>query len=275
MPKPDNKTDITFLGATPYERLKTLMNRLRTECPWDSQQSFDTIAPYTIEEAYEVSDAIEHKDMNALKEELGDLLFQVLFHSIMAAEIDAFDLDDVCDSLTRKMVERHPYIFKYHASENTNEQTISWENIKAKERQNKGYQSLLDDVALALPALMRAEKLQKRAASVGFDWPDLSGVFAKIDEETHEVIQALTMNDQDALEDEIGDLIFAVTNLARKTSIDPEKALRRTNQKFYDRFRYIEKVAQANGQKVEELSLDEMEALWQAAKSHNLRKNYS
>jgi len=260
MPKPDNKTDITFLGATPYERLKALMNRLRTECPWDSQQSFDTIAPYTIEEAYEVSDA---------------LLFQVLFHSIMAAEIDAFDLDDVCDSLTRKMVERHPYIFKYHASENTNEQTISWENIKAKERQNKGYQSLLDDVALALPALMRAEKLQKRAASVGFDWPDLSGVFAKIDEETHEVTQALTMNDQDALEDEIGDLIFAVTNLARKTSIDPEKALRRTNKKFYDRFRYIEKVAQANGQKVEELSLDEMEALWQAAKSHNLRKNYS
>ncbi len=275
MPKPDNKTDITFLGATPYERLKALMNRLRTECPWDSQQSFDTIAPYTIEEAYEVSDAIEHKDMNALKEELGDLLFQVLFHSIMASEIDAFDLDDVCDSLTRKMVERHPYIFKHHASENTNEQTISWENIKAKERQNKGYQSLLDDVALALPALMRAEKLQKRAASVGFDWPDLSGVFAKIDEETHEVTQALTMNDQDALEDEIGDLIFAVTNLARKTSIDPEKALRRTNQKFYDRFRYIEKVAQANGQKVEELSLDEMEALWQAAKSHNLRKNYS
>jgi len=258
MPKPDNKTDITFLGATPYERLKALMNRLRTECPWDSQQSFDTIAPYTIEEAYEVSDAIDHKDMNALKEELGDLLFQVLFHSIMAAEIDAFDLDDVCDSLTRKMVERH-----------------SWENIKAKERQNKGYQSLLDDVALALPALMRAEKLQKRAASVGFDWPDLSGVFAKIDEETHEVTQALTMNDQDALEDEIGDLIFAVTNLARKTSIDPEKALRRTNQKFYDRFRYIEKVAQANGQKVEELSLDEMEALWQASKSHNLRKNYS
>jgi len=112
MPKPDNKTDITFLGATPYERLKALMNRLRTECPWDSQQSFDTIAPYTIEEAYEVSDAIEHKDMNALKEELGDLLFQVLFHSIMASEIDAFDLDDVCDSLTRKMVERHPYIFK-------------------------------------------------------------------------------------------------------------------------------------------------------------------
>jgi len=261
------QTDITFLGDTPYKRLKALMSRLRADCPWDSQQSFETIAPYTIEEAYEVSDAIERKDIGALKEELGDLLFQVLFHAKMASETNAFNLDDVSDDLTRKMVDRHPHIF---GQADKIVQTKSWEAMKADERKSKGHDSLLDDVALALPALMRAEKLQKRAARVGFDWPDLSGVFAKIEEETIEVMQAIKMKDQDALEDEIGDLIFAVTNLARKTGIDPEKALRRTNKKFSDRFRYIETQAKADGQDVADLSLDKMETLWQAAKP-NLR----
>jgi len=242
------------------------MQRLRQECPWDSQQSFETIAPYTIEEAYEVSDAINRKNMAGLKEELGDLLFQVLFHAEIASEKSGgFNLDEVSDALVRKMVDRHPHIF---AKSDTSPQTISWEMIKAEERKSKGHESLLDDVALALPALMRAEKLQKRAARVGFDWPDLEGVFAKITEETQEVEEAIRLANQDAIEDEIGDLIFAVTNLARKTDIDPEKALRRTNEKFSKRFRYIEAQAKAQNRDVKDLSLDEIEALWKAAKSH-------
>jgi len=260
------KTDISFLGPTPYERIKALMQRLRQDCPWDSQQSFDTIAPYTIEEAYEVADTINRKDMTGLKEELGDLLFQVLFHAEMASEVSGgFNLDEVSDALVRKMVDRHPHIF---AKSDTAIQAPSWEMIKAEERKSKGHESLLDDVALALPALMRAEKLQKRAARVGFDWPDLQGVFAKITEEIHEVTEAIETKNQDAIEDEIGDLIFAVTNLARKTGVDPEKALRRTNEKFSKRFKYIEDQAKTQNRDVKDLSLEEMEALWQAAKSH-------
>ena len=270
MPKA-SLTDITFLGNTPYERLKALMQRLRQECPWDSQQTFQTIAPYTIEEAYEVSDAINRSDMKGLKEELGDLLFQVLFHAQMASEEQGgYNLDDVSDNLVRKMVVRHPHVFPNSMQ---NSQSIyakgpqkSWESIKAEERKAKGQVGLLDDVALALPALMRAEKLQKRAASVGFDWPDLTGVFDKISEETQEVTDAIKSQDQDAIEDEIGDLLFAVTNLARKTGVDSEKALRRTNTKFSNRFRYIETKAKDNGRAMEEMNLDEMETLWQKAK---------
>ena len=190
--------------------------------------------------------------------------FQVLFHAEMASEDkDGFDLDEVSDSLVRKMVDRHPHVF--NSSEKAAPQ-LSWEALKAKERKSKGHDSLLDDVALALPALMRAEKLQKRAARVGFDWPSLEGVFAKISEETQEVIEAIETDNKDAIEDEIGDLIFAVTNLARKTGIDPEKALRRTNDKFSKRFKYIEAQAKVKGNDISELSLDEMEAMWQAAK---------
>ena len=247
------------------------MQRLRQECPWDSQQTFQTIAPYTIEEAYEVSDAINRSDMKGLKEELGDLLFQVLFHAQMASEEQGgYNLDDVSDNLVRKMVDRHPHVFpnsmKYSQSINAKGPQKSWESIKAEERKAKGQVGLLDDVALALPALMRAEKLQKRAASVGFDWPDLTGVFDKISEETQEVTDAIKSQDQDAIEDEIGDLLFAVTNLARKTGVDSEKALRRTNTKFSNRFRYIETKAKDNGRAMEEMNLDEMETLWQKAK---------
>ena len=261
----DSQTDISFLGNTPYQRLKALMKHLRQDCPWDSQQSFKTIAPYTIEEAYEVSDAINRNDMNGLREELGDLLFQVLFHAEMASEDkDGFNLDEVSDALVRKMVDRHPHVF--NSADSADTPKLSWEALKAKERKSKGHNSLLDDVALALPALMRAEKLQKRAARVGFDWPNLDGVFAKITEETQEVTEAIDAGDKDAIEDEIGDLIFAVTNLARKTGIGPEKALRRTNDKFSKRFKYIETQAKAEGKDISELSLDEMEVMWQAAK---------
>ena len=261
-------TDITFLGETPYKRLKALMTRLRKDCPWDSQQSFETIAPYTIEEAYEVSDAIERADMKGLREELGDLLFQVLFHAEIASENnEGFNLDDVSDALVRKMVDRHPHVFTELEKDGAKIETPSWEALKAAERKAKGYDSLLDDVPNALPALMRAEKLQKRAARVGFDWPDIEGVFAKISEETNEVSDAIESGEQDAIEDEIGDLIFAVTNLARKTGIDPEKALRRTNVKFSKRFKFIEAEAKAQGRAVSHMDLDEMEALWQAAKN--------
>jgi len=260
------KTDISFLGETPIERLKTLMVKLRAGCPWDAEQTFESIAPYTIEEAYEVSEAIDRKDMVSLREELGDLLFQVIFQTKISSEIAGFDFDDVCDDLTRKMVERHPHVFEFTDNRTSKEQTVSWEETKAAERKAKGHKSLLDDVPLALPELMRAEKLQKRAARVGFDWPNLDGVIDKITEEATEVAEAAATQDPDAIEDEIGDLLFAVTNLARKLEVDPELALRRTNAKFTARFKYIENTASVTSRDINKMSLDEMEALWQEAK---------
>ncbi|MEP3891817.1 MAG: nucleoside triphosphate pyrophosphohydrolase [Hellea sp.] len=259
-------TDISFLGDTPIARLKSLMDQLRTGCPWDAEQTFESIAPYTIEEAYEVSEAIDRQDMVSLREELGDLLFQVIFQTKISSEIAGFDFDDVCDDLTRKMVDRHPHVFEFTDDRTSQEQTVSWEEVKAAERKAKGHTSLLDDVPLALPELMRAAKLQKRAARVGFDWPNLDGVLDKIVEEAQEVADAAASKDQDAIEDEIGDLLFAVTNLARKLGVDSELALRRTNSKFAKRFNYIETSAKANARDVNLMSLDEMEALWQEAK---------
>ena len=263
-------TDIAFLGQTPLVRLKALMNKLRSPdggCPWDVEQTFETIAPYTIEEAYEVSDAIIRKDMVSLREELGDLMFQVVFHSQMAEESGDFTLEQVCDDLTRKMVRRHPHVFIKTDDRSADEQTVAWEDVKAKERAAKPGQdpvSVLDGVALALPALQRAEKLQKRAARVGFDWPTLEGVLDKITEEAGEVVQAATPDEK---EDEIGDLLFAITNLARRLGVDPENALRRTNRKFTARFKHIEKSGLAQGREIGDMDLGEMESLWQDAKT--------
>ena len=262
--------DNADLGQGPYIRLKTLMTRLRTDCPWDSAQNFDTIAPYTIEEAYEVSEAIAQQDMAALKVELGDLLFQVLFHAIMADEAGAFDLDDVCEGLITKMVDRHPHVFGDKTSEaDSTAQKQAWEDIKARERAeaSDGNASVLADLPLAFPALIRAEKLQKRAARVGFDWPDISGVLDKISEEAQEVAQAAATDDLSDREDEIGDLLFSVTNLARWLGVDPEKALRRTNRKFTHRFQAVEATARSKGVDLTDMSLAEMEAAWQAAKA--------
>ncbi len=231
-----------------------LMARLRDResgCPWDVEQSFATIAPYTIEEAYEVADAIARDNMVDLKGELGDLLFQVAFHARMAEEAGAFDFGDVVVALCTKMTDRHPHVFGGAARPD-------WETLKAKERAAADDRSALAGVALGLPALLRAEKLQKRAARVGFDWPDTAGPRAKIDEELLEVETATT---PDAVEDEIGDLLFAVVNWARKMDIDPEAALRRANGKFERRFRAIETTPGFAA-----LSLDEMEALWVTAK---------
>ncbi|NNE56840.1 MAG: nucleoside triphosphate pyrophosphohydrolase [Hellea sp.] len=245
------------------------MKILRSEqgCPWDKEQNFETIAPYTIEEAYEVREAIAQNDLSALKEELGDLLFQVVFHAQMAEEISAFSLEDVCDGLTSKMVRRHPHVFGAGDKRSAAEQKQAWETLKAKERRNKDHsKSLLDDVPLALPALMRADKLQKRAARVGFDWPDLEGVLGKIEEEKSELLETLQDGSYEQQEGEMGDLIFAVTNLARKLNIDPEKALRRTNDKFIERFQYIERKSKASKIELEDMTLSEMEKLWQKAK---------
>ena len=251
---------MTDLGPTPYERITTLMDRLRAECPWDSQQSFETIAPYTVEESYEVLDAIERKDMADLKNELGDLLFQVLFHSKLASEIEAFDFTDVCDGLVEKMVRRHPHVFE-------DAEKPDWDEIKAAERKSGGQAMTLDGVAMSLPALMRAEKLQKRAAKRGFDWPDTEGPVEKLREEIEEVSQAVTTQNQAEIESEIGDLLFSVVNLARKLNVEPEAALRNANTKFTRRFNAVEEMANPD---LEALSLDEMETLWQTAKRDGL-----
>lgn len=241
------------------DRLVTIMARLRDPlrgCEWDVAQSFETIAPYTIEEAHEVADAIARGDMDDLKDELGDLLLQVVFHSRIAEEAGHFALPDVIAAISDKMERRHPHIFG--AAQDGGHHL--WEQIKAEERGAKGHESAMDGVALGLPALMRAEKLQKRAARTGFDWPDASGARAKIDEEIAEVEAAAT--DADRAE-EIGDLLFAVVNWARKQGVDPEAALRGANAKFERRFRAMEAAA---GDGFATLALADQEQLWQAAK---------
>jgi ATP diphosphatase len=234
------------------------MARLRDPqngCPWDVQQDFNSIAPYTIEEAYEVADACARNDLAALKEELGDLLLQVVFHARMAEERGAFDLGDVIASICDKMIRRHPHVFGPEGS------VADWEGIKEAERaQKENDTSAVAGVALALPALLRAEKLQNRAARTGFDWPDAQGARTKIDEELGELELADT---GDAQEDELGDVLFTVVNWGRKLGIDPEAALRRANAKFEARFRATERLG---GAAFSALALEEKEALWQAAK---------
>ena len=250
------------------DRLVTIMARLRDPdagCAWDLAQDFASIAPYTIEEAHEVADAIERGDMADLKDELGDLLLQVVFHSRMAEEAGHFALPDVVAAISDKMERRHPHIFGPHSCGDPEQRPgtapSSWEQIKADERGAKGHASAIDGVARGLPALMRAEKLQKRAGRVGFDWPDASGARAKIDEEIAEVETAT--NDAHRAE-EIGDLLFAVVNWARKQGVDPEVALRSANAKFERRFRAMEDIA---GEAFAALDLEAKEALWQQAKA--------
>jgi ATP diphosphatase len=243
-----------------FERLAEVMRRLRDPdggCPWDLEQDFATIAPYTIEEAYEVADAIERGDMAELREELGDLLLQVVYHSQMAAEAGTFDLAAVTAGIADKMVRRHPHVFGDVAVTSAAAQTAAWETLKAAEKPRAG---ALDGVALGLPALMRAQKLQKRAARTGFDWPDADGPRAKITEELQEVADA----GEDERAGEIGDLLFAVVNYARHLGVDAEAALRQANGKFERRFAAMEAAA---GDRFAALDLDGKEALWGAAKA--------
>ena len=254
----------------PIDRLLAIMARLRDPdggCPWDLEQDFRSIAPYTIEEAYEVADAIERGAHGELKDELGDLLLQVVFHAQMAREDGLFDFSDVCRSINDKMIRRHPHVFGDAETRDSETQTVEWEAIKAAERagSDKG-DGVLDDVPVALPALKRAQKLQKRAARVGFDWPDAERVLEKVDEELAEVREAIAARDADAIAEEIGDLMFVCANLGRKLKVDAETATRDANAKFERRFRYIEAALKSQGRTPDEASLDEMEALWNDAK---------
>ena len=265
--------DSKSAAAEAMDRLIDIMARLRdpeTGCAWDVAQDFSTIAPYTIEEAYEVADAIQRDDMAELKEELGDLLFQVVFHSQMAKEAGTFQIADVIEAINSKMVRRHPHVFGAADTRTADQQVAAWEVIKAEERAAKGEhgaeESALDGVALALPALLRAEKLQKRAARVGFDWTDPAPIFDKLQEETDEVRDAISSGDPDRIEDELGDLLFVAANLSRRLSVDPEQALRRANAKFERRFRAMEILARSENRDFAALDINAQEALWQRVK---------
>jgi len=266
-------------------QLTRIMAKLRDPdggCPWDVEQTFATIAPYTIEEAYEVADAIDHGDMAALKDELGDLLLQVVFHARMAEEAGAFAFDDVVEAICDKMIRRHPHVFGDVNVGSAEAQTVAWEEQKARERAEKHAEtgtaethSALDGVAKGLPALLRAYKLQRRAARVGFDWPDAAGAADKLREELAELEEEIAHHadgngNAAHLEDEIGDVLFSAVNVARKLEIDPETALRLCNVKFDRRFRRVEALMAETGKSVEDASLDEMEELWQQVKREEL-----
>lgn len=247
------------------EKLAEIMAKLRTPgtgCPWDLEQDFSTIVPYTIEEAYEVADAIERNDMAALKDELGDLLLQVVFHSRMAQELGLFDLQDVIDGIGNKMIRRHPHVFADVDAATSDAVVTNWEAIKAEERAGKTTDaSALADIAHALPALLRAQKLQKRASRTGFDWDNVDDAIAKLDEEIGELREAKSDNEK---AEEAGDLLFAAVNVCRLAGIDAESALKAANTKFERRFRAMESIAGAD---FEKLGLDAQEALWQQVKA--------
>ncbi|MCW5698341.1 MAG: nucleoside triphosphate pyrophosphohydrolase [Rhodospirillales bacterium] len=273
----------TDTGAGMKELLE-IMARLRDQedgCPWDIEQNFATIAPYTIEEAYEVADAVDRGDLDALKDELGDLLLQVVYHAQMAREQGAFGFSEVVRAICDKMIRRHPHVFGDESVTDAAAQTVRWEQHKAAERDNAtgigngeseaaGVTGALDGVPIGLPALTRAVKLQKRAARVGFDWPEASQALAKLDEERAELAHEMaTGAEADRLEDEMGDLLFVCVNVARKLHLDPEKALRRANNKFERRFRRVEAMlAEDGGRNPSEADLDELEKLWGLAKAH-------
>ena len=255
-------------------RLLDIMARLRdpdSGCPWDARQTFATIAPYTIEEAYEVADAIAGGDIAALREELGDLLLQVVFHARIAEEDGAFDFDAIARTIADKLVRRHPHVFGDAEITGDAAQRVHWETLKADERAAKAARegreaSVLDGIPSALPALMRAEKLGKRAARVGFEWPNIDGALGKLDEEMTELKAELASADATRLRDEIGDVLFSVVNVARHLKIDPEAALRDANAKFERRFHAVEAGLAAEGRDFGDASLDDMEAHWQRAK---------
>ena len=254
----------------PIFRLVEIMAKLRDPdggCPWDLEQTFATIAPYTVEEAYEVADAIERNDLPELRDELGDLLLQVVFHSRMAEEQGAFDLKDVAAAISDKMIRRHPHVFGDHAYADLSAQVAGWEELKAQERKAKAKTGVLDDVPAGLPALTRAVKLTKRAARVGFDWPSAREVLEKLREETAEIEVEIEAGDMAKAREELGDILFVCANLARKLDVDPEDALRATNAKFARRFAFVEAGLAERGKTPDQSDLAEMDALWNDAKA--------
>jgi MazG family protein len=261
-------------SAKTVSDLIAIMAALRTPgtgCPWDLEQNFATIAPYTIEEAYEVADAIQRGDLADLEEELGDLLLQVVYHSRLAEEQGAFDFGDVADAIATKMIRRHPHVFGDEAARSAGAAKGWWERIKAEEKAAREQAVVkagaLDEVPVALPALTRAVKLQHEAARVGFDWPSLAPVIAKMKEELAELDERIGAGDRAKVEEEFGDLLFVIANVARHLRLDPEAALRAANQKFIRRFRYIEERLAAAGRTPEQSNLEEMDALWNEAKA--------
>jgi len=270
----DWRCELSDAPLTPpysFDDLLDIMKRLRTPetgCAWDLEQSFETIAPYTIEEAYEVSDAINRGDMRDLSDELGDLLLQVVFHAQIASDEGHFSIGDVTQAICDKMIRRHPHVFGEETQRTSGEQVSAWEDIKASERADKEETdaSALAGIATALPALMRSEKLQKRAARTGFDWTDPKDIFDKLEEEMGEVREAIDEQDQTHIEEEIGDFIFVAVNLARRLKVDPEVALRKANDKFERRFRAMEQTAEGGETGFAKLSLEAQEALWQSVK---------
>ncbi|AUQ66230.1 nucleoside triphosphate pyrophosphohydrolase [Phaeobacter inhibens] len=271
------ETDLIHNETAGIERLLEIMRRLRDPkggCPWDIEQDFASIAPYTIEEAYEVADAIEREAWDELKGELGDLLFQSVFHAQMAAEAGHFTFQDVVTTMSNKMVSRHPHVFGDESREKSaDQQTADWEAIKAAERAGKSQQGTLDGVAVGLPALLRAYKLQKRAARVGFDWPSAANVIDKIAEESAELVEARDSLSQAEVEEEFGDLMFVMANLGRHLGVEPEAALRAANAKFTRRFEGVEAKLAARGKRPEDSDLAEMDALWDEVKAESRAAN--
>ena len=245
------------------------MSQLRDKddgCEWDKEQTFKSIAPFTIEEAYEVADAIERENATDLKEELGDLLLQVVFLSQIAKEEELFSFDDVAKTISEKLIRRHPFVFSDKKNHSLDEQVNQWEEIKKKERSKKNQEGILEGIAKNLPSLQRSQKIQKRVSSVGFDWPDTKGVFEKIKEELRELEEAVESNNKESIQEEIGDLYMILTNLSEKLGVDSEEALRKSNVKFEKRFNYIEKELGKEDIKVSEMDLDELNTLWDDSK---------
>ena len=245
------------------------MSQLRDKengCEWDKEQTFQSIAPHTIEEAYEVVDAINRSNIPDLEEELGDLLLQVVFLSQIASENNLFNFNDVVQTITQKLIRRHPYVFSEKRDHSSEEQMDQWEEIKQEERELKKQSGILDGIAINLPALKRSQKIQKRAAKVGFDWPDSKGVFKKIKEEIRELEEAIESKDQESMKEEVGDLLMIITNLAQKLDVDSEEALKGSNEKFINRFSYIESKLNDSDKRFEDSSLALLDELWDESK---------
>ncbi len=249
-----------------FKRLVEIMEKLRSEngCPWDRVQTHDSLKRYLLEETYELIEAIEKRDYKGMKEELGDLLLQIVFHSEIAKGEGKFNIDDVVETISTKMINRHPHVFG-DANFNTPEEVLSqWDDRKKEEGKLK--ESLLEGIPLALPALLRAYKIQSRVAKVGFDWENLDGVIDKIDEEMAELKEAVNLKDKDKIEEEVGDLLFSIVNLCRFLKVDPETALRKTNRKFEERFKKLEMIAEGKNKSLKEMTLSEMDLLWDQIK---------
>jgi XTP/dITP diphosphohydrolase len=247
-----------------FERLLVIMDELREQCPWDKKQTLQTLRHLTIEEVYELGDAILDNDLEEIKNELGDVLLHIVFYSKIGSEKNAFDIADVCDSICDKLIHRHPHIYGNVTVENEDDVKRNWEQIKLKE--GKGKTSVLEGVPKSLPAMVKANRIQDKVAGVGFDWEEPQHVFEKVQEELGELQEEVNQNNQDAIEAEFGDVLFSMINYARFLNVDPESALERTNKKFIKRFKYLENASRVLGKPLSEMSLEEMDRHWEAAK---------